>query len=236
MTFLSKPSPQSHSYSLFIPLRCLYFFPAEHILISEIILYTSLFHWKISSVRTGTLSLLLIPSSYDTAYHTVCSPSIPAGWMTSPASEYNYSHELFRIPVIVKENAYEKLRMPECTECREGENKCLKMWWYKRKRIGRAPRDPYIVPDHTVSERLSVLPWSVYLKDLWQEFIFTWGYSNSEDEKWWGSTCSSAAKGNQKSRPSRVSRPVSWIIEFPQSPLQLWSNPDPTLVSKNGSQ
>ena len=77
------------------------------------------------------------------------------------------------IPVVVTEKAYEKLRVPECTECREGENKRLKMWWYKRSRIGRAPRDPYIVPDHTVTERLSVLPWSVYLKDLWQEFIFT---------------------------------------------------------------
>lgn len=89
----------------------------------------SLFNWKISPLRTGTLSFLLIPSSYDTAFRMACSPSTPAGRMNSPT--VFYFHEIFWL-IIVTES------LPEC----QRREQSVWRWWYVRHRTGRALRDP----------------------------------------------------------------------------------------------
>lgn len=43
--------------------------------------------------------------------------------------------------------------------------------------------------------------WTNEFSYFWMQCIFTGGYNPSEKEKWLGSTCSSADKGNWKSRP-----------------------------------
>ena len=189
----------------------------------------SLFNWKISPLRTGTLSFLLIPSSHDTAFHVACSPSIPAGWMNSPTV---YFHELFVTPVTVIEKAYLSAK-----KARTGVWKRGGMWdtelggpWEARHF-----REPPMAPDHTATGRLSVPPWLLYLKDLCQKFLFTWGYSNSEDEIW-GSSCSLVAKGTRNRGLPEYLGLCPGITDSVWSPLQLRSYSDPTLVSKNGSQ